>query len=209
MARYWADQGARWLHVVDLDGAFQGLPVNRDIIASICQTLTVPVQLGGGIRNIETARGYMEAGLSRLIIGTMALEDKETLAELCQEYPGQIGVSLDAADGALKTRGWVEETGKQVTDVVQDLEQKGVACLVYTDIGRDGMQTGVNIPAVEALLMETWLPVIAAGGVSFLEDIKALAPLAEKGLDGVITGKAIYAGTLNFQEALDWLEHPE
>ncbi len=206
MALHWENKGARWLHVVDLDGAFRGFPVNREIIADICSQLSIPVQLGGGIRDIETARAYMEAGVERLIIGTMALEDKEVLGRLCKEYPGRIGVSLDAADGILKTRGWVEGTGKQATEVVPEMESMGVACLVYTDISRDGMQTGVNIPALESLLSRTKLPVIAAGGVSYLEDIRELVPLVGKGLYGVITGRAIYSGSLDFQEALYWLE---
>ncbi len=206
MALNWANKGAKWLHVVDLDGAFQGFAVNKEIITKICRQLSIPVQLGGGVRNIETAKAYMQTGVERLIIGTMALEDKETLSLLCREYPDRIGVSLDASDGILKTRGWVEETGKKVTDVVPVMESMGVACLVYTDISRDGMQNGVNITALESLLQQTKLPVIVAGGVSYLEDLKALVPLVQKGLEGVVTGKAIYSGSLDLQEAINWLQ---
>lgn len=206
MALNWANKGAKWLHVVDLDGAFQGFAVNKEIISKICRQLSIPVQLGGGVRNIETAKAYMQTGVERLIIGTMALEDKESLSLLCREYPDRIGVSLDASDGILKTRGWVEETGKKVTDVVPVMESMGVACLVYTDISRDGMQNGVNITALESLLQQTKLPVIVAGGVSYLEDLKALVPLVQKGLEGVVTGKAIYSGSLDLQEAINWLQ---
>lgn len=204
-AEHWAGLGAEYLHVVDLDGAFEGTPRNFDLIQAICRAVGVPVQLGGGIRDLATARSYLAAGVSRLIIGTMALADPATFAELCRTFPGRIGVSLDAVDGRLKTKGWVEDSGLTVGDVLPRLSKDGAAFIVYTDISRDGMQSGANIPAMRSLCEQTDVPVIAAGGVATLSDVKALYPLAAKGLQGVISGRAIYVGTLDFVEALAWL----
>lgn len=205
MARHWANLGAKYLHVVDLDGAFSGLPKNFALIERICSQLDIPVQLGGGIRDAETARNYIKAGVRRLIIGTMALKEPDMFGEICQTLPGQVGVSLDAVDGRLKVKGWVEDSGLMVEDVIPRLENQGAAFLIYTDISRDGMQSGVNIPALERLLDITDLPVIAAGGVATLDDVKAAYPLRQKGLEGVISGRAIYTGTLDFRAAVDWL----
>jgi phosphoribosylformimino-5-aminoimidazole carboxamide ribotide isomerase len=205
-ARVWAAQGARFLHVVDLDGAFSGMPKNFELIRSICSAIDIPVQLGGGIRDIATARKYVEAGVSRLIIGTMALESPELFSELCLALPGKIGVSLDAVDGSLKTKGWVEDAGLTMDDVLPRLEKDAVRFIVYTDIARDGMQTGVNFEALEALCAKTSVPVIAAGGVHTLDDIKALYPLSKKGLEGAISGRAIYVGTLDVGEANAWID---
>jgi phosphoribosylformimino-5-aminoimidazole carboxamide ribotide isomerase len=205
-ARVWAAQGARFLHVVDLDGAFSGMPKNFELIRSICSAIDIPVQLGGGIRDIATARKYVEAGVSRLIIGTMALESPELFSELCLALPGKIGVSLDAVDGSLKTKGWVEDAGLTMDDVLPRLEKDGIRFIVYTDIARDGMQTGVNFEALEALCAKTSVPVIAAGGVHTLDDIKALYPLSKKGLEGAISGRAIYVGTLDVAEANAWID---
>jgi phosphoribosylformimino-5-aminoimidazole carboxamide ribotide isomerase len=206
MAKHWAGLGAKWLHLVDLDGAFSGEPKNFALIARICATVGVPVQLGGGIRDLATAASYLRAGVNRLIIGTMALNEPETFAELCAAHPGRIGVSLDAVDGRLKTKGWVEDSGLAVDDVLPRVRAAGAAFLVYTDISRDGMQSGVNLAAMRRLLAATDLPVIAAGGVHTLADVQALYPLAAEGLAGVITGRAIYAGTLDFAKALSWLD---
>lgn len=205
-AAHWLNLGAKALHVVDLDGAFDGEPVNMKIVENICRSSGVPVQLGGGIRDIATAKAYVSAGVSRLLIGTLALADPGTFGAMCAELPGKVGVSLDADGGRLKTKGWVEDSGLTVDDVLPRLEAQGAAFLVYTDISRDGMQSGVNLQAMEALLAKTSLPVIAAGGVATLDDLKALAPLASKGLAGVISGRAIYTGTLDFAEAMSWLE---
>jgi len=209
MARHWAEQGAQWLHVVDLDGAFDGRPKNFDLVGDICASLDIPVQLGGGVRDLDTATAYLEAGVERLIIGTMALEEPDSFANLCAELPGRIGVSLDAVDGRLKTRGWVEDAGLDVLDVLPRLTKQGAAFIIYTDIGRDGMQSGVNIDALRRLLAHTDLPVLVAGGVATLEDVQALAPLEVLGLEGIITGRAIYAGSLDFGAAVRWLENPQ
>jgi len=206
MARQWVEAGTKWLHVIDLDGAFSGTPRNMDLIRNLCASVSIPVQLGGGIRSVEVAGKYLEAGVTRLIIGTVALEDPALFRELCLSFPGRIGVSLDARDGHLKTKGWVEDAGKTVADVVPELEAAGAAFFIYTDISRDGMQSGVNIPALEALLDMTDRPVLIAGGISTLEDVQVVFPLREKGLSGVITGKAIYAGSLDLQTALAWIE---
>lgn len=202
----WQDMGARWLHVIDLDGAFSGKPRNMELIRDLCARISIPVQLGGGIRDLPVAAAYLEAGVTRLIIGTMALEEPRIFRDLCAAFPGRIGVSLDARNGRLKTRGWVEDAGKTVAEVVPELEGAGASFFIYTDISRDGMQSGVNVPALEALLDLTDRPVLIAGGISTLDDIRAVYPLSRKGLAGVITGKAIYAGSLNLREALDWLE---
>jgi phosphoribosylformimino-5-aminoimidazole carboxamide ribotide isomerase len=202
MALTWVRQGAEWLHVIDLDGAFSGVPRNFDLVARICAEAKIPVQLGGGIRDLATAKAYVEAGVSRLIIGTIALEQPELFAELCAALPGKVGVSLDAVDGKLKSRGWVADAGLTVADVLPRIEAAGASFLVYTDIARDGMQSGVNLPALTALCEASTLPVIAAGGVTNMDDLRNLAPLCAKGLQGAISGRAIYAGTLNFEEGL-------
>nr|WP_287413010.1 1-(5-phosphoribosyl)-5-[(5-phosphoribosylamino)methylideneamino]imidazole-4-carboxamide isomerase [Pseudodesulfovibrio sp.] len=205
-ARYWAEIGARFLHVVDLDGAFSGVPKNFELIKSICSAIDIPVQLGGGIRDIATAKKYIEAGVHRLIIGTMALEDPALFSDLCKALPGRIGVSLDAVGGELKTKGWVEDAGLTIDDVLPRLEADGIRFIVYTDISRDGMQTGVNLEGLASLCSKTSIPVIAAGGVHTLDDIKNLYPLCRKGLEGAISGRAIYVGTLDVKEAHAWID---
>jgi phosphoribosylformimino-5-aminoimidazole carboxamide ribotide isomerase len=209
MARHWQDQGARWLHVVDLDGAFQGLPANFELIRRLCSAVSVPVQLGGGIRDRQTAANYFQAGVARVIIGTLALEDRETFALICREFPGRVGVSLDAAGGRLKSKGWLADSGRRVPDILPELRDLGAAFVVYTDIDRDGMQSGLNLEAVHEVVQGTDLPVVAAGGVTCLEDIQALFPLSRRGLEGVITGKAIYTGSLDLRQALDWVAAKE
>lgn len=207
VAAHWVSLGAKWLHIVDLDGAFSGTPRNFDLIQTICSQVGVPVQLGGGIRDEQTASAYFEAGVHRLIIGTMALEDEAGFAALCAKFPGKVGVSLDAQNNRLKSKGWVEDSGRSVFDVLPGLEDLGAAFVVYTDISRDGMQSGVNIQAVHNVVQGTALPVLVAGGVSTLQDIKDLYPLHKKGLSGIITGKAIYTRSLDLQEALKWVQH--
>ena len=165
-ALQWQEQGAKFLHLVDLDGAFEGVSPNTDLVRRICEALSIPVQLGGGIRDEETAHRWLDAGVARLIIGTLALEDPARFAALCHACPGRIGVSLDAENGRLKTRGWVGDTPYTVDDVVPRLAEDGAAFLVYTDIERDGMQTGVNVPSLTHLARTSKVPVIAAGGIA-------------------------------------------
>lgn len=206
-ARHWQEQGARWLHVVDLDGAFDGLPRSRDIVRDICSALDIPVQLGGGIRSEQIAQAYLDAGVERLIIGTLALERPEAFAALCRRFPGRIGVSLDAEGGRLKTKGWVADAGLSVDDVLPRLLGDGAAFIIYTDIERDGMQTGVNLPALTHLAEASTVPVIAAGGVATLADVQALYPLSRTArLEGAISGRALYEGTLDLKQANDWID---
>ena len=206
-ARDWEAQGARWLHVVDLDGAFDGLPRSRDIVRAICSALDIPVQLGGGIRSEQIAEAYLDAGVERLIIGTLALEQPEAFAALCRRFPGRIGVSLDAEGGRLKTKGWVADAGLSVDDVLPRLLGDGAAFIIYTDIERDGMQTGVNLPALTHLAEASTVPVIAAGGVATLADVQALYPLSRTArLQGAISGRALYEGTLDLKQANDWID---
>mgnify|MGYP005855316427 CR=1 FL=1 len=209
MAHHWVDLGARYLHVVDLDGAFDGRPVNFELVRRMCAELPIPVQLGGGIRDLATAKAYIDAGVSRLIIGTLALEHPDLFAEMCAALPGKVGVSLDAADGRLKTKGWVADAGLTVDDALPRLVAAGVAFFIYTDISRDGMHAGVNLAAMERLCAATRVPVIAAGGVTNLDDLKKLWPLSSRGLEGVITGRAIYEGTLDLRAAMDWIAAQE
>jgi phosphoribosylformimino-5-aminoimidazole carboxamide ribotide isomerase len=209
MAKHWEESGAKWLHLVDLDGAFSGRPKNFHLIEKICQGVNIPVQLGGGIRDLDIARAYMDAGVTRIIIGTMALEDRDLFGRLCELYPGKVGVSLDAENGKLKSKGWVEDTGLTIEQAIPELIRLGSAFIIFTDITRDGMQTGVNITSLQNVLSLSSVPVIVAGGIATLEDIKAVYPLKEKGLEGVITGRAIYSGSLDFKEAVLWLEEQE
>ncbi|MDR2056066.1 MAG: 1-(5-phosphoribosyl)-5-[(5-phosphoribosylamino)methylideneamino]imidazole-4-carboxamide isomerase [Desulfovibrio sp.] len=205
-ALLWAARGAQWLHVVDLDGAFDGAAKNRGIVQNICARAGIPVQLGGGIRNGDTARAYLEAGVTRLIVGTMALESPKAFAALCRSFPGKIGVSLDAAAGRLKSRGWVADTGLAAEDVLPRLAGDGAAFIVYTDIERDGMQSGVNLRALKHLAEMSSIPVIAAGGVSTLADVRKLYPLTlNTSLIGAVSGRALYEGTLDLEQANDWI----
>jgi len=206
MAKHWANKGAKYLHIVDLDGAFEGVPKNYNLIEKICNSIDIHVQLGGGIRNFEVARRYFDAGVTRLIIGTMFFEEPSIFKSLCDKYKGKIGVSLDAEKGKLKSRGWVEDTGLTIDSVVLDAENMGAGFIVYTDISKDGMQTGINPEPVKRFLSLTKLPVIYAGGVRDINDVKRLYPLKEYGLQGIITGRAIYEETLDFEEAIMWLE---
>ncbi len=206
----WRDQGARWLHVVDLDGAFEGEPVNLGLVERICAALPIPVQVGGGIRSERVAARYLEAGVERLIIGTVALEEPKLFSAMCAAFPGRIGVSLDAEGGRLKTKGWVSDSGLTVEEAVPRLQDQGAAFIIYTDIERDGMRSGVNLPALRRLLELSRVPVLAAGGVSSIEDIKALYPLSLDGrLQGAISGRAVYDGSLNLAEAQAWLNERE
>lgn len=202
----WERRGARYLHVVDLDGAFEGVPANREVVREICAKLSIPVELGGGIRTKELAEAWLETGVTRVIVGTMAMEDPETLARLCKANPGKVGVSLDAKKGIVQTRGWTESSGIRAVDVVKRLADDGVAFIVYTDIERDGMQQGVNLVEMEAICKASPVPVLAAGGVTTLEDLKRLHPLSKFGLAGAISGRALYEGTLDLAEAQAWLD---
>jgi phosphoribosylformimino-5-aminoimidazole carboxamide ribotide isomerase len=199
-ARQWQSYGAKLLHIVDLDGAFSGRQKNLDIIIKIRKNVKIPLQVGGGIRYIESITKLVSAGINRVIIGTAAIEDPELLTEACKKYPGRILVGIDAKDGKVAIRGWEEITEIDAKELARRLEIVGVAGIIYTDISRDGMLTGPNVRATRELVEHVNIPVIASGGVASIEDIKHLMQI--KTLWGVITGKAIYSGSLNLKEAL-------
>jgi phosphoribosylformimino-5-aminoimidazole carboxamide ribotide isomerase len=202
VAKHWEAEGAEWLHLVDLDGAFTKSPVNDLIIRKIAQSVSIPVQVGGGIRTLENVDGYLLAGVARVIVGTAALRQPEMFEEACGRYPGRIALGLDARDGYVAVEGWKEPTQTDAVTLVLRFKDLQLAAVIYTDIHRDGMQTGVNLEATRRLIEQTGAAVIASGGVSTMEDIERLLPLAPLGLIGVITGRAIYEGTLNLREAI-------
>tara|TARA_Y100000741_G_scaffold356594_1_gene333419 strand:+ start:517 stop:1254 length:738 start_codon:yes stop_codon:yes gene_type:complete len=202
MASKWVDEGARRLHLVDLNGAFEGKPINEDCIKEITRTFPkLPVQIGGGIRDLKTASAYIDAGINYLIIGTMAVKNPDFVKELCLEFPSKIIVGLDANNGFVATDGWAEQTNINVLDLAKKYEQYGVSSIVYTDIARYGMMQGVNVEATANLADKTSIPIIASGGVTNLDDIAALLKKAHYGIIGAVTGRAIYEGQLNFRDA--------
>ena len=202
MASQWAQEGARRLHLVDLNGAFAGTPINRTVVNEITANYQgLPVQIGGGIRTIETIESYLIAGVSWVIIGTSAVETPEMVAEACREFPGKIIVGLDAKDGLVATDGWAKVTNIKATELAQRFEQDGVESIVYTDIARDGMMQGVNIEQTLGMAHACSIPIIASGGITNMDDIKALREVADQGVMGAITGRAIYEGTLDLAEA--------
>jgi phosphoribosylformimino-5-aminoimidazole carboxamide ribotide isomerase len=198
----WQAAGAQWLHVVDLDGAFSGSPQNLEAIRSLRQALDIPMELGGGIRSLDTIKAYLDLGLDRLILGTVVLKDPELAARACADFPGKIALGLDAKNGLLAVEGWTETSQRTALEVAQALESLKPAALIYTDIARDGVKKGVNIPATRALAEAVNVPVIASGGVSTIEDIEALLPLEAAGVVGVITGRALYDGSLDLAAAI-------
>jgi len=202
MAAKWVNEGARRLHLVDLNGAFEGKPINTDCVNDITKSFpNLPVQIGGGIRDLKTANAYIDAGISYLIIGTMAVERPDFVKELCLEFPNKIIVGLDANNGLVATDGWAKQTDISVVELAKKYEQYGVSSIVYTDIARDGMMQGVNAVATANLANKTSIPVIASGGITNLDDIAALLKKAHHGIIGAITGRAIYEGQLNFRDA--------
>jgi len=201
-ARIWQDQGAALLHIVDLDGAFAGEPKNRAAIEAIIRALTIPTQLGGGIRDIATIEAYLDMGIDRVIIGTAAQRNPELVQEACTRFPGRVVVGIDAKNGMVAVQGWAEVTGVTAVELARKFEGFGVSAIVYTDISRDGMMQGPNIEATSALAEAISIPVIASGGVSRLKDIENLMAVETSGVTGVITGKAIYTGALNLAEAI-------
>ncbi len=203
MARHWVDQGAKRLHLVDLNGAFAGKPINEGAIKSIVAEVNgeIPIQLGGGIRDLETIERYLDDGIDYMIVGTAAVKAPGFLHEACYAFPGQIMVGLDAKDGKVATDGWSKLTGHDVIDLGKKFEDYGVESIVYTDIGRDGMLTGVNIEATVALAEALTIPVIASGGVTNLDDVRKLCEVQDEGIIGTITGRAIYEGSLDFSAA--------
>ncbi|NLY63816.1 MAG: 1-(5-phosphoribosyl)-5-[(5-phosphoribosylamino)methylideneamino]imidazole-4-carboxamide isomerase [Alcaligenaceae bacterium] len=203
MAQKWLDQGARRLHLVDLNGAIAGKPKNEAAIQAILKAVgdDIPVQIGGGIRDLDTIERYLDLGIEYVIIGTAAVKDPGFLQDACSAFSGHIIVGLDAKDGKVATDGWSKLTKHDVIDLGRKFEDYGVESIIYTDIGRDGMLTGVNIEATVRLSQAVKIPVIASGGVTDLRDIEALCAVQDEGIEGVILGRSIYEGTLDFQEA--------
>lgn len=201
-ARIWQEQGGELLHLVDLDGAFAGVPRNKAAIEAIVKAVDIPTELGGGIRDLATIEAYLALGIDRVILGTVAKENPALVKEACRKFPGHIVVGIDAKDGLVAVRGWAEVTEKRATELAQEMEGFGVEAIIYTDIARDGMLQGPNIEATGALAEAISIPVIASGGVSSLEDIRNLLTIEAKGVAGVITGKAIYSGSLDLREAV-------
>ncbi len=206
MACHWDEEGARLIHVVDLDGAFEGLPKNRDIIKNIIYTSSVDIQVGGGIRSLEAIEAYVDAGAYRVILGTIAQKDPKFVEEACRAFPGKILVGIDARDGWVAVQGWVETSSQKAVDLARLLEPVGVTGFVFTDISRDGMLRGPNLDAIRAFAEATRRPVIASGGVSRLEDISHLLALESQGVEGIIIGKALYDQTLDFRDARKLVE---
>ncbi|MCW1932211.1 1-(5-phosphoribosyl)-5-[(5-phosphoribosylamino)methylideneamino]imidazole-4-carboxamide isomerase [Pararhodobacter zhoushanensis] len=204
-AKAFADQGAEWIHLVDLNGAFAGKPVNAGAVESILQTVSVPCQLGGGIRDMATIEAWLSKGLRRVILGTVAVENPALVREAARAFPGQVAVGIDARKGRVATKGWAEETDVMVTDLARAFEDAGVAAIIYTDIDRDGAMQGPNVEATAALARATSIPVIASGGVSSLADLIALRDSGAP-LDGAISGRALYDGKLDLAEALATLK---
>jgi phosphoribosylformimino-5-aminoimidazole carboxamide ribotide isomerase len=203
MAAHWLKLGARRLHVVDLNGAAAGRPKNGQAIKAIVSAVgdKIPIQLGGGIRDLDTIESYLDSGIAYIIIGTAAVKTPGFLQDACSAFTGHIMVALDAKDGKVAVDGWSKMTGHDVVDLALKFQDYGVEAVIYTDIGRDGMLTGVNIEATVALARELTVPVIASGGITNLEDVKALCAVEAEGISGAITGRAVYQGTLNFSDA--------
>jgi phosphoribosylformimino-5-aminoimidazole carboxamide ribotide isomerase len=202
MARTWARMGAERLHVVDLDGAVQGKPVNQEAIGRIVGAVSIPVQLGGGIRDMNHIETYLKAGVTWVILGTAAFKNPAFLSEACREFTGRVILAVDAQRGRAAVEGWTEETRLSALEAAKRFENEGVAAIVYTDIERDGMSVGPNVTATEALAKSVEVPVIASGGISGIHDVVRLLDLEACGVMGMITGRALYEGTLDLREAI-------
>ncbi|WP_347987809.1 1-(5-phosphoribosyl)-5-[(5-phosphoribosylamino)methylideneamino]imidazole-4-carboxamide isomerase [Methylomonas sp. AM2-LC] len=202
VAGRWVDAGAKRLHLVDLDGAFAGKPKNADVINAIVKAYPhIPVQIGGGIRDEETIEAYLEAGVEYVIIGTKAVSEPHFVRDVAIEFPGHIIIGLDARDGKVAIDGWSKLSRHDVIDLAKKFEANGVSAIIYTDISRDGMMQGVNVEATAKLAQAVKIPIIASGGITNMDDIRALGAVAQEGIMGAITGRAIYEGTLDFAEA--------
>lgn len=202
VAQKWQQQGAQWLHVVDLDGAKTGTMQNRDAIIEIAKKVRVPIQVGGGIRSREDIQRLIDGGVARVILGTRVISDRDFLLEMLALWKKRIAVSLDCSQGFVARRGWTESSNIKAVDFVKGLEDLNIACLIYTDIARDGMLTGPDILGLRGLLNMTKIPIIASGGVASVEDLRKLMDLEPEGLLGAIIGKAIYEGRVNLEEAI-------
>jgi phosphoribosylformimino-5-aminoimidazole carboxamide ribotide isomerase len=204
-AMEFVEAGCEWLHLVDLNGAFAGEPVNAAPVEAILKRTKVPAQLGGGIRDMATIENWLSKGLARVILGTVAVENPDLVRQAAKEFPGHVAVGIDARDGRVATKGWAEETDVMVTDLAKSFEDAGVAAIIYTDINRDGAMQGPNIEATAALANAVSIPVIASGGVSSLDDLRALKNCGAP-LNGAISGRALYDGAIDLKEALELLK---
>jgi phosphoribosylformimino-5-aminoimidazole carboxamide ribotide isomerase len=211
MARHWVGLGARRLHVVDLNGARSGRPVNEAVIRRIIEQVgaDVPVQLGGGLRDLDTIERYIDGGVGFVVIGTAAVKNPGFLQDACSAFGGHVIVALDARDGKVATDGWSKLTGHDVVDLAVKFEDYGVEAILYTDIGRDGMLTGVNLEATVALARAVKIPVIASGGVATMEDIERLCSMESEGIEAAVLGRSLYEGTLDFKAALERADREE
>lgn len=207
MAVRWAKAGASLIHLVDLDGAVAKQPQNLPAIRDILETVSVDVQVGGGVRNEDTARMLLDMGVARVVFGTQAINNPEMVKTLSRAFPGRIVVGIDARNGKVAVEGWTQTTEMAATDLARSFEDAGVAAINFTDIHRDGMQTGPNLEETRRLAEAVSIPIIASGGVSTIDDIKRLLPLENSGVAGVITGRALYEGTLDLQEAMTLAAH--
>lgn len=206
MAVRWFEQGAKRLHLVDLDGAFQGKPVNKTAIEKIIRAVPVPIQLGGGIRDMDTIKAYFDLGLHYLILGTVAHKDPKLVEEACDKFPGQILLGIDAKDDRVALEGWTEEIVLTPVELAKRFEGVSMTAVIYTDIHRDGMKTGPNVDATRALATAIQIPVIASGGISTISDVFEVSTLSENGVMGMITGRALYDGSLDLVEAIRVVE---
>ena len=206
MACQWDEEGASLIHIVDLDGAFDGKPANVEIVKKIIYNSSVDIQVGGGIRNLKTIETYVNAGAYRVILGTIAQKDPEFVAQACKEFPGKIIVGIDARNGNVAIKGWVEVSDQRASDLAQSLELYNISGYIFTDISRDGMLQGPNLKSIKEFSRSTNLPVIASGGVSQLKDIENLLTLEPEGVEGIIIGKALYDKNFTFPQTLELLE---
>lgn len=202
MALKWLEQGAERLHIVDLDGAVRGTPVNRDVIKRIVDAVPVPVELGGGIRDMDTVKAYFDLGIRYLILGTVACKNPGFVKEVCVLFPGRVILGIDARDNRVAVEGWTEEVSVSPVEMARRFEDAGISSIIYTDIRRDGMRTGPNIEATRTLARAVRVPVIASGGISGIMDVKNVTALSQDGVIGMITGRALYDGSLNLSEAI-------
>ena len=201
-AQHWLSEGARFIHIVDLNGAVEGHPVHTREVAAICRQPGLSVELGGGLRSIEAVESALDLGVSRVVIGTAAYDNAEFLRALCKRFPGKVVVGIDARDGKVAVKGWKETTAMEAVELAKRCEADGATRIIYTAIDRDGTREGVNLEETLKIAIAVKIPVIASGGIATLEDIKKLLPLEKDGVEGVIVGKALYSGTVTLKEAL-------
>jgi phosphoribosylformimino-5-aminoimidazole carboxamide ribotide isomerase len=203
MGRRWVDEGAQYLHVVDLDGAVSGQPMNAEAISALCRALPIPIEVGGGVRSLERAAELFEIGVDRVIFGTAALADADVVRRACECFTGHVAVGIDARDGLVATQGWTETSRTTAIDLARFVEDLGATRIIYTDISRDGTQQGVNVEATKKIAAAVGIPVTASGGVGSLADIIALRDCGTDGIDSVIVGRALYTGAVKLREAIE------